>query len=449
MSLRPPSSVQKLQRALHVKAKGSPGQRFHALYDKVYRRDVLAFAYDCCRANKGAAGMDGQTFADIEAYGLDRWLGELTQELRSKTYRPAAVRRVYIPKPDGLRRAQSSRKQRPLGIPTVKDRVVQTAAMLVLEPIFEADLQPEQYAYRPERSALDAVVHVHGLLSTGYGQVVDADLSGYFDSIPHAELMKSVARRVIDGAMLHLIKMWLEASVEETDERGKTHRTTRNKDQGRGTPQGAPISPLLSNLYMRRFVLGWKQLGHERRFSARIVNYADDFVICCRGSADKAMEAMQEMMKRLKLTVNEAKTHICSVPQETFDFLGYTFGRCYSWKDARPYIGTKPSKKRVASIHLDISEMTGRQYVWMKAEEMVARLNRMMVGWANYFCRGPVSRAYQSVDLHARHRLRQWLRAKHGEPRIDYKKYSDAYVDRELGLVRLAGRRRNLPCATT
>ena len=237
MSLAPPPSVQKLQAALHAKAKGSPGYRFYALYDKVYRKDVLAFAYDCCKSNKGAAGVDEQTFEDIESQGLEQWLGELTQELKSRTYQPAAVRRVHIPKPDG--------KTRPLGIPTVKDRVVQTAAVLVLGPVFEADLQPEQYAYRPERSALDAVSHVYKLLNTGHGQVVDADLSGYFDSIPHAELMQCVARRVSDGAMLHLIKMWLEAPVEETDERGRKQRTTRNKDQGRGTPQGAPISPLL------------------------------------------------------------------------------------------------------------------------------------------------------------------------------------------------------------
>lgn len=429
MSLTPPASVQKLQTALHAKAKESPMQRFHALYDKVYRSDLLAYAYACCRANKGAAGVDNQTFADIEAFGLERWLGELTQELRNKTYRASAVRRVYIPKPNG--------KQRPLGIPTVKDRVVQTAAMLVLEPIFEADLQPQQYAYRPDRSALDAVVRVHKLLNAGHRQVVDADLSGYFDSIPHAQLMKSVARRVVDGAMLHLIKMWLEAAVEETDERGNAKRTTRNKDEGRGTPQGAPVSPLLSNLYMRRFVLGWKQSGHEKRLEACIVNYADDLVICCRNKAHKAMEAMRDMMGRLKLTVNEAKTRVCCVPQETFDFLGYTFGRCYPWNDAKPCIGIKPSKQRVSRVRQAISEMTERRYVQMEAEEMVGRLNRVLTGWANYFCKGFVSRAYQDVDRHARHRLRQWLRAKHKERRINYKKYSDVYVDRELGLVRL------------
>src|ERR1700693_5602257 len=206
MSLTTPPSVQKLQTALHNKAKGSPSFRFYALYDKVYRKDVLAFAYECCKANGGAAGVDGQTFEDIEEYGVQKWLDELTQEPRSRTYQPQPVRRVYIPKPNG--------KQRPLGVPAIRDRVAQTAAVLVLEPIFEADLLPEQYAYRRDRSALAAVRQVHKLINTGHGQIVDADLSGYFDSIPHADLMKSVARRIVDGAMLHLIKMWLEVPVE-------------------------------------------------------------------------------------------------------------------------------------------------------------------------------------------------------------------------------------------
>jgi len=279
MNLATPSSVQKLQAAWHDKAKGSPNYRFYALYDKVYRKDGLAHAYACCKANGGAAGVDSLDFEGIEEYGVERWLDELVEELRSRTYRPQPVRRVWIPKPDG--------KQRPLGVPTIRDRTVETAAVLVLEPLFEADLQPEQYAYRRDRSALDAVKHVHKLINTGHGEIVAADLSGYFDSIPHAELLKSVARRVVDGAMLHLIKMWLEAPVEETDENGRKHRSTRNRDEGRGTPQGAPISPLLSNLYMRRFGLGWKQLGHERRLRAYIVNYADD----CVPRAQKAERA--------------------------------------------------------------------------------------------------------------------------------------------------------------
>jgi len=316
MNLTTPPSVQKLQAALHDKAKESPNFRFYALYDKVYRRDVLAFAYACCQANGGAAGVDGQTFEDIEAYGVERWLDELAQELKSRTYRPLPVRRVYIPKPDG--------KQRPLGVPAIRDRTVEMAAVLVLEPIFEADLQPEQYAYRRDRSALDAVRRVHKLINTGHGEIVDADLSSYFDSIPHAELLKSVARRVVDGAMLHLIKGWLEAPVEETDERGNKRRSTRNRDEGRGTPQGAPISPLLSNLYMRRFVLGWKKLEHGKRLSATIVNYADDLVICCRGQAAQALVTMRDMMRKLKLTVNETKTRVCTLPEEKFDFLGYS-----------------------------------------------------------------------------------------------------------------------------
>ena len=269
MSLATPISVQKLQTALHAKAKGSSSFRFYALYDKVYRGDVLGFAYQCCQANGGAAGVDNQSLEDIEAYGVERWLEELAHELKSRTYRPLPVRRVYIPKPDGG-------GQRPLGVPAIRDRVAQTAAVLVLEPIFEADLPPEQYAYRIDQSALDAVQRVHELINTGHGEIVEADLSSYFDTIPHAELLKSVARRVVDGAMLHLIKMWLEAAVEETDERGNKRRSTRNRDEGRGTPQGSPISPLISNLYMRRFVLGWKKLGHEQRLRARIVNYADD-----------------------------------------------------------------------------------------------------------------------------------------------------------------------------
>jgi RNA-directed DNA polymerase len=308
MSLATPLSVQKLQTALHAKAKEAPDFRLYALYDKVYREDVLAFAYQCCRANGGAAGVDGQSFEAIEAYGVERWLGELAQELKSRTYRPLPVRRVYIPKPAG--------GQRPLGVPAIQDRVAQTAAVLVLEPIFEADLQPEQYAYRPDRGALDAIRQVHKLINTGYGHVVDADLSSYFDSLPHADVLKTVARRVVDGAMLRLIKMWLEAAAEETDEQGNKHRSTRNRDEGRGTPQGSPISPLLSNLYMRRFVIGWKKLGLEQRLKARIVNYADDLVICCRGTGAETLAAMRDMMRRLKLTVNENKTRVCKLPDE-------------------------------------------------------------------------------------------------------------------------------------
>src|ERR1017187_7449896 len=218
MNLATPESVQKLQAALHDKAKKSPDFRFYALYDKVYRKDVLTFAYECCKANGGAAGVDDQTFEDIEAYGAERWLDELTQELKSRTYHPLPVRRVYLPKPGG--------PKRPLGVPAIRDRAVMMAAVLVLDPIFEADLQPEQYAYRRGRSALDAVRHVHKLINSGHGHILDADLAGYFDSLPHSEVLKSVARRVVDGAMLHLLKMWLKAPVEETDDCGRSEEHT-------------------------------------------------------------------------------------------------------------------------------------------------------------------------------------------------------------------------------
>ena len=246
-------------------------------------------------------------------------------------------------------------------------------------------------------------------MSTGHTEVVDADLSGYFDSIPHAELVKSLSRHISDRHLLGMIKMWLVAPVEETDERGQTRRTTRNKDEGRGSPQGSPLSPLLANVYMRRFIVGWKTLGHERRLDAHIVNYADDFVICCRGTADEAMATMRMMMSKLRLTVNKTKTRLCHVPEETFDFLGYTIGRCYSPQTGRAFIGTRPSAKKIANLRDEIRELTDRRWLWTEIEDRVAQLNRLLLGWSNYFCLGPVSRAYRAIDRHGRHRLRQWL----------------------------------------
>ena len=429
MSLVPPTKVGKLQETLHAKAKRAPTYRFYALYDKVYRMDVLWHAYQCCRANDGSPGVDGQTFADIEKQSVLTWLGEVAEELRKKTYRPQAVRRVYIPKPDG--------KQRPLGIPTIKDRVVQTAALVVLEPIFEADLQPEQYAYRPGRSALEAVQQVQTLMIQGHPEVIDADLSGYFDSIPHAELLKAVARRVSDRQLLALIKAWLEMPVEESDERGRNQRTTRNRDEGKGTPQGAPVSPLLSNLYMRRFILGWKVLGHERRFDAHIVNYADDFVICCGGNAEEAMAAMRDMMTRLKLTVNETKTRLCRGPDEPFHFLGYTIGRCYSPQTGWAYIGVKPSAKKIRELKRKLSEQTARRWLWLDVDEMVGRLNCLLRGWVNYFRLGTVAAAYNDVNHHVCYRLRHWLTRKFKLRGPQWSRHADHHLHATLGLLRL------------
>jgi RNA-directed DNA polymerase len=436
VSLPTLETVQKLQTAWHAKAKGEPTFRFYALYDKVYRKDVLWLALRRCRINGGAAGVDGQTFEDIEAYGEAKWLEEVAEELRKKTYQPQAVRRVYLPKPDGGHRRDSV-GQRPLGIPTIKDRVVQTALLLVLEPIFEADLQDEQYAYRPQLSAHDAVEAVLKLVKAGYKDVVDADLSGYFDSIPHAELMQCLARRISDKAVLHLIKMWLVAPVEETDRRGQVHRTTRNKDEGRGSPQGAPLSPLLANVYMRRFVLGWKTLGHQQRLRARIVNYADDFVICCQGTAQPAMQAMRDMMGRLKLTVNEAKTKICRVPDQTFDFLGYTFGRLYSPRTGGAYLGHGPAKKKVRQLCESLRDQMGRNSLWLEPDELIGRLNRQLRGWANYFRLGTVTKAYRHVDRYVEERLCHWWRAKYKKSKEKASEFSYATLPDQLGLVRL------------
>jgi len=405
MSLRPPEKVEKLQRVLRAKAKESPGYRFYQLYDKVWREDILAWAYRCCRANDGEAGVEGQTFADIKAYGEERWLSELAQELRSKTYQPSAVRRVWIKKEDG--------KQRPLGIPTIRDRVVQMAFVLVVGPIFDEDLLPEQHAYRANHDAHQAVSEVQGWLDRGFTEVVDADLSGYFDTIPHQELMKCLTRRISDRHLLHLAKMWLEAAVEETNESGQVVRTTRNKDEGRGTPQGGVASPLLANLYMRRFVLGWKTGGHEQRLQAHIVNYADDFVICCRpGGAAQAMVTMRQMMERLRLTVNERKTRQCSLPAETFTFLGFTFGEQVSWKTGRRYLSPEPAKKKVAAVCDKISDLTSSRTTWQDTAVIVRELNRLLNGWGNYFRLGYVTGAWQIVQQHACRRFRRWLQRK-------------------------------------
>ena len=347
-----------------------------------------------CVRNGGAAGVDGETVADIESFGVERWLGALARDLKEGTYRPQAVRQVLIPK-------KQRGTFRPLGIPCLRDRVAQTAAMLVLSSIFEADLPPEQYAYRPGRRAHDAVRRVHRLLTTGHREVVDADLSDYFGQIPHAELMKSIARRVSDGRLLGWVKAWLEMAVEEDDGRGGRRRTNRARRERKGTPQGSPISPLFSNVYMRRFILGWKVLGYARRFKAEIVNYADDFAVLGRAPAAEMLAAVEGLMKRLKLPMNAEKTRCCRVPEEPMTFLGYRIGRNYRLVTGAAYIGTRPSRESVQSICRRVSELTTPRDGLLPPGVVVARLNRLLTGWANYFTLGQVSPAYAAVDRHA------------------------------------------------
>ena len=439
-SLTGSASVRKLQTVLHAKAKEELGRRFHALVDKVWREDFLLAAWALVRRNGGAAGVDGVTVADVVAYGVERWVGELSRDLKDDTYKPSPVRQVLIPK-------KQPGKFRPLGIPCLGDRVAQTSAMLVLMPIFEADLEPEQYGYRPGRSAKDAVRRVHRLLHRGRNEAVDADLSNYFGEIPHAELMKSIARRVSDGRMLGLIKAWLEMPVVEEDGKGGTRRTNRARKDRKGTPQGAPISPLLSNIYMRRFILGWKAQGYARRFGAEIVNYADDFCVLGRAPAAVMLTAVNRVMERLKLPVNAQKTRCLRCPEEPIEFLGYRIGWNYRPTDGCRYIGTRPSRASVQSICRRISEQTDYRYGWLEAEEVVGRLNRMMSGWANYFDLGQVGPAYRAVDRHAVGRLRQWFCRKHKARSGKFMRFPDQRLWKHHGLTRLGLTTKNLPWA--
>lgn len=424
VSLTTPTKLEELRAKLYAKAKAEPTFRFYALYDKLHRWDVLTEALRQSKQKKGAAGVDGQTFEELEACGEERWLEELQRELQGRTYRPQPVRRVLIPKPGG--------GERPLGIPTIKDRVVQTAAKLILEPIFEADLSEAAYGYRPGRSAVDAVKEVHQELKRGRTQVVDADLSKYFDTIPHAELMKSVARRVADKAVLHLVKMWLKVPVEERDEQGRP-RYSGGKRSNQGTPQGGVISPLLANIYINRLLKVFAKSELMKRSGARIVNYADDFVVVARRGAAEVLAQVKQWLDGMKLTLNETKTSIRDARKEHFRFLGYELGPLVYKKTGQKYLGARPSKKAMEHARGEVSRILrrGRTERW---EEIAGELNRFLRGWATYFAYDSPMHAFNVLDWHVTERVRNFLSRRHKVARATSRfKYNE--VHRSLGVL--------------
>jgi len=428
MSLTTPDKIRTFQRKLYCKAKAEPAFRFYVLYDKICREDILHHAYRLARANAGAPGVDEVSFVQIEERGLEAWLAGLREELVSKTYRPDPVRRVMIPKPNG-------EGERALGIPTIRDRVIQTAAKLVLEPIFEADFEGSAYGYRPARGAVDAVKNVHRHLCRGYTDVVDADLSRYFDSIPHDDLLKSVARRVADGAVLRLIKLWLKAPIEERDGDGR-RRIVGGKRNKRGTPQGGVASPLLANIYMNRFLKHGRLTGRGEAFRAHVVSYADDFVILSRGCAAEALAWTKAVMTRLGLTLNEAKTSLRDARQERFTFLGYSFGPHWYKANGQWYLGTSPSKKSVQRLKTTVGNLLvpGNNAPWQEVRDT---LNRSLRGWSNYFCYGTRRSAFRSVDRYTYERVRDFLARRHKVAGRGTRRFSYDAVYGELGLLRL------------
>ncbi len=424
--LKTPEKIRDLQRKLCLKAKHEKTFRFYLLYDKVYRRDILRHAYRLERANGGAAGVDGITFDHIEKMegGVERYLETLEQELKGKRYKPMPVRRVMIPKADG--------GERPLGIPAVRDRVAQMAVKIVVEPIFEADFQENSYGYRPKRDAHQAVTDVREHLYKGKTQAIDADIEKFFDTIPHKTLMALVAKRIVDKHILRLIKLWLKAPiVVEKDGRRRTEKSRK------GTPQGGVISPLLANIYLNVLDTLWKDKKVEERYAARLVRYADDMVILCKGQTRRRQKGVEHALQDLGLKLNPEKTTVLNVREEGLDFLGFTLRFVRHPKTGRWFATVKPSSKAMKRFRAQVKELTGKRFRLLTDKQMVEKLNPVLRGWVNYFYFGNSSRPLSKLKGYVETRVRTYLRRKRALRSRGNRVYPYAYLYNTLGLFKI------------
>ena len=405
--------VSSLRQKLYQKAKQEPAFRFYSLYDAVCREDVLFSAWLAVRNNDGSPGVDAVSFKQIEASneGVAGFLKEIRASLLTRSYRPQPVKRVYIPKANG--------KLRPLGIPTIRDRVTQMAVLLVIEPIFEADFLDCSYGFRPERSAHDALREIHQNLQQGRREVYDADLQSYFDTISHDKLMKCVERRISDGSVLKLIRMWLKAVIiEPSDGEGKPPRATRSKQ---GTPQGGVISPLLANLYLHWFdKLFHRAQGPYGWANARLVRYADDFVIMARYISESIKRFVETTLEeRFELKINREKTRVVNLndPGSNLDFLGYQFRYYASWKQAgHRYLNLAPSPKSLKRERQKLREMTGPEYCYKPIRELIGEINLHLQGWKRYFSLGYPRMAYRDINRYVQERLQRHLKRRSQRP---------------------------------